>query len=346
MPTAWIVLVLTPSRVTRAAGTCFALVTLAVTRLANKVENALNETRMLILGAQVLLGFQFQAVFQPGFERLPPPVQELKLIGLGLMLVAVGLLLTPGAFHQLVERGNDSERLISFTGWIAAFALLPFAAGMGIDVYIAAQLVVGPMAALAAAVLATGFALVFWYGLEWIWQARAGAAHSTPREQPMKNEGTDLANKIEQVLTEARVVLPGAQALLGFQLTAMLTDAFGTLPKTSQYVHLGSLGLIAACIVFLMAPASFHRIVERGEDSERLHRFASAMVVCAMVPLGLGIAGDAYVVVARVLGSTEAAISVAVASLVFFYGLWFGLTLVWRARLDGPPTATFLRAVR
>ena len=78
-----------------------------MTRLADKVDNALNETRMLILGAQVLLGFQFQAVFQPGFERLPAPAQS----------------------------------------------------------------VVGPTAGLLAAVLATGFALISGYVLEWVWRA-------------------------------------------------------------------------------------------------------------------------------------------------------------------------------
>jgi hypothetical protein len=305
-----------------------------VTRLADKVENALNETRMLILGAQVLLGFQFQAVFLPGFQRLPVPVQELKLVGLVLMLVAIGLLVSPGAFHQIVERGDDSERLAAFTGRIAAFALLPFAVGMGIDLYVGAQLIVGPTAGLIAALVTTAFALAFWYVLEWVWRLKAGAALAPREEQQMQNHGTDLANRIKQVLTEARVVLPGAQALLGFQLTAMLTDTFERLPKTSQYVHLISLGLIAVCIVFLMAPASFHRIVERGEDSERLHRFASAMVLGAMVPLALGLAGDCYVVVERVLGSSEVAIAIAIASLIFFFALWFGLTLAVRARIE------------
>jgi hypothetical protein len=38
--------------------------------LSKKVKLALDETRMLILGAQILLGFQLNAVFQPRFERL------------------------------------------------------------------------------------------------------------------------------------------------------------------------------------------------------------------------------------------------------------------------------------
>ena len=89
-------------------------------KLEDKAENALNETRMLILGAQVLIGFDFQASFQPGFERLPFVAEELKVVGLALMLLALGLLISPGAFHQIVELANDTPRLIDFTGRIAA----------------------------------------------------------------------------------------------------------------------------------------------------------------------------------------------------------------------------------
>ena len=49
-------------------------------------------------------------------------------------------------------------------------------------------------------------------------------------------EETELSTRIKQVLTEARVVLPGAQALLGFQFIAVLTDSFARLPK-SVAVH-------------------------------------------------------------------------------------------------------------
>ena len=305
-----------------------------MTKLANQVENALNETRMLILGAQVLLGFQFQAVLQPGFARLPPELQGLKVVGLGLMLLAVGLLLSPGAFHQIVERGNDSPRVVAFTSRIATIALLPFAVGMGLDVYLAAWVVLGSDAALPAGLAAMGCALAFWYGIEWLVRSRQPAQTSETEDKQMASGGTDLATKIEQVLTEARVVLPGAQALLGFQFAAILMDAFEKLPRTSQVVHLVSLGLIAASIVLLISPAAFHRIVERGLDTERLHRFSSAMVLCAMVPLAFGIAGDCYVVLDKVLDSASLAITLAGVSLIFFFGLWFGLTLALRARLD------------
>jgi uncharacterized membrane protein len=288
---------------------------------------------MLILGAQVLIGFDFQAAFQP-FGRLPADTQHLELLGLGLMLFAAGLLIAPGAFHQIVERGNDTPRLIEFTGRIAAFALLPFALAIGIELYLVGQAIVGASIALALGVLGTAFALFFWYGLDWAWRARDESRGSARKEQQM-SEPTSVETRIKHVLTEARVVLPGVQALLGFQLTAVLTEAFGQLPKTLQYVHLGSLGLLAASMVFLMAPAAFHRIVERGEDTERLHRFSSVMMLTAMVPLGMGLAADFFVVLEKVLEAPGLSGGLAAASLVFFFGLWFGVTYALRgARVE------------
>lgn len=38
--------------------------------LRNKVKNAIIETRIFVLGSQILLGFQFQPAFREGFERL------------------------------------------------------------------------------------------------------------------------------------------------------------------------------------------------------------------------------------------------------------------------------------
>ncbi|HEX7955829.1 MAG TPA: DUF6328 family protein, partial [Pyrinomonadaceae bacterium] len=112
-------------------------------KIKDKVENALNEARMLVLGAQVLVGFQFRAVFEQGFDSLPLPSQLLKLVGLGLMLLAVGLIIAPTSYHRLVERGEDTHEIHRYTSKMMGWALLPFSLGIGIDLYVATQKVVG-----------------------------------------------------------------------------------------------------------------------------------------------------------------------------------------------------------
>jgi hypothetical protein len=69
--------------------------------LAGKVKTALDETRTLILGAQILLGFQFQAAFQEQFDTLPSTSRQLNALALALMLLTIGLLVAPSAYHRI-----------------------------------------------------------------------------------------------------------------------------------------------------------------------------------------------------------------------------------------------------
>ena len=79
-------------------------------KIKDKVENALDESRMLVLGAQVLVGFQFRSVFEPGFDSLPLPTKWLRLVALGLMLVAVGLIVRRRPTTASSRGGEDTER--------------------------------------------------------------------------------------------------------------------------------------------------------------------------------------------------------------------------------------------
>ena len=155
------------------------------------------------------------------------------------------------------------------------------------------------------------------------------------REEAEKGGGgASLSDKVKHVLTEARVVLPGAQALLGFQLLAVLTESFDRLPNASKYVHLASLGFIAVTVVLLMTPAAYHRIVEQGEETEHFHRFASKMIIAALVPLALGLAGGVYVVVQKVTESALVSVVSALVALALFWELWFGITLYRRTQRE------------
>jgi hypothetical protein len=309
-------------------------------KIKDKVENALNEARMLVLGAQVLVGFQFRSIFEQGFDKLPLPSQLLKLLGLGLMLLAVALIISPAAYHRLVERGEDTHEIHRYTSRLMSWALLPFSFGLGIDFYVAAEKVFEWKAGVAAGLFGTLLAATFWYGLEfYMRRERAGEVKAAKGESEMSEEKSDgqdekqkLTNKIKHALTECRVVLPGSQALLGFQFICVLTESFDKLPSLSKYIHLASLGLNAVTIVLLITPAAYHRLVEEGEETEHFHRFASKVIVAALVPLALALAGDLYVVVQKVSDSQLVSVVSALVVLAIFWELWFGLTLYRRTQ--------------
>jgi hypothetical protein len=314
-------------------------------KIKNKVEYALDEARMLVLGAQVLVGFQFRAVFEPGFDKLSLPSQLLALVGLGVMLVAIGLIISPAAYHRLVENGEDTSEIHRYTSKVMDWALLPFAFGLGVTFYLAAQKVFGWKWGAAAGLVGTLMAASLWYFFEfYMRRERAGDVEAARREERemggedegqkdgKKEEREKLSNKIKHVLTECRVVLPGSQALLGFQFVVILTESFDKLSPVSKYIHLAALGLNALTIVLLITPAAYHRMVERGEETEHFHRFASKMVVAALVPLALALASDVYVVVQKVTESQLVSVVSALVVLAVFWELWFGLTLYRRTQ--------------
>jgi hypothetical protein len=294
-------------------------------KLPEKVKAALEETRILILGAQILLGFGFRGVFSTRFDELPECARYADGVALGLLVCTVGLLIAPGPYHRIVEAGQDSGRLHRFATVIADLALLPFALALGLGLLVGTEAIFNDSVVSAAAGAAgAGVALALWYGLPQLRKRFVGERERMiMRGQSNERADTPLQVKIEQLLTEARVVLPGAQALFGFQLAIVLTRTFEQLPKASIVVHAASLFLVALAVMMLMAPAPYHRIVYAGENTDDMYRVGSALVMGATLPLGLGLAGDVYVVIAKISGSL--AIGSITGGLVFVLltGLWY-----------------------
>jgi len=58
-------------------------------QLVRLVKTALDETRMLVLGAQILLGFELSGVFRDGFASLPLYARYLDGIALLMMIIAI-----------------------------------------------------------------------------------------------------------------------------------------------------------------------------------------------------------------------------------------------------------------
>ena len=304
--------------------------------LHERLKTALDETRTLILGAQILLGFQYQGVFQERFEALPSYARAMNGWALGLMLLTVALLIAPSAFHRIAERGADTGRCHVLIGRFAAAALLPFAGGLGLDLAIALERVLGH--AWAGGAAGIGFALLAlagWYGAGAMMKSGYGAAerHKADAERDA-HETAPLHARIEQMLTEARVILPGAQALLGFQLVIVLTSAFEKLPEASRLLHGASLLCIALAVILLVTPAALHRIVWAGEDSEAFLQVGGQVTVAALVPLALGMAGDAYVVFARLTDSPAWGTTAAAMVVLSLLGLWLGWPLAMRRRRE------------
>ena len=150
------------------------------------------------------------------------------------------------------------------------------------------------------------------------------------RRVEMEDALQSLETRIVQALTEIRVILPGAQALFGFQVTAVFTEQFGHLPEASRCVHLASIGVVAVAVIMLIAPAAYHRITAQGNAEEGVLRYAVWMMLPAEGLIAIGLIGDAYVTVRLIANSHSLALAVAATALTGFIALLYVVPLVMR----------------
>jgi Family of unknown function (DUF6328) len=150
---------------------------------------------------------------------------------------------------------------------------------------------------------------------------------------PARPETDQSFDKLAQeAIEEARVVLPGIQALFGFQLIAVFSERFHHLAQAEQVMHYLALLLVALAVAIIMTPAAYHRLVEREAVTEIFVRLASWLIAGAMVPLMLAVALEVYLLGLIVLHSQATSATIACAVLLVFAGLWFGFPLAARSQ--------------
>jgi len=136
-------------------------------------------------------------------------------------------------------------------------------------------------------------------------------------------ETLELADAAEHLLDEARMVLPGMQALFGFQLIAVFSPGFSDLlERSDQQLHLVAIALVAIAVAIIMTPAAYHRLTGPREVTESFIELSTRLLLCSMFPLALGICIDFYLVGSVIV---DASVSAVLAALLFavFMGLWF-----------------------
>src|SRR4051794_8146312 len=112
-----------------------------------------------------------------------------------------------------------------------------------------------------------------------------------------KTEEVKLDSAAAHLLEECRMVLPGIQALFGFQLIAVFNQGFGEkLSSGEQQLHFVALFLVAVSAALVMSPAAIHRHTQQRTVSERFVWLSSWLLLMSMFPLALGLSLDVYLI--------------------------------------------------
>jgi hypothetical protein len=138
-----------------------------------------------------------------------------------------------------------------------------------------------------------------------------------------RKEEVRLDSAASHLLEECRMVLPGIQALFGFQLIAVFSDGFEQqLAQGERQLHFLALFLVALSAALVMAPAAIHRQSQLREVSERFIWLSSRLLRMSMYPLALGLTLDVYLIARVVFGT-------ALLGLVFAAILFVALVVLW-----------------
>ncbi len=128
------------------------------------------------------------------------------------------------------------------------------------------------------------------------------------------------------------MVLPGLQALFGFQLIAVFNERFEKIGEQARLIHLCSLLLVALSIVCVMAPAAFHRIAERGWVSRVLINLTSNFLTMGMVLLMLALTLEVGLIATLVLANPSLGGAIGAALFLMLAVCWFLLPIRHRRR--------------
>jgi hypothetical protein len=112
------------------------------------------------------------------------------------------------------------------------------------------------------------------------------------RRSEEDEERLSLETAVTNLLDETRILLPGTQTLLGFQLIVVFESSFhDRLTSTEQNLHFAA--MLLTIIALVLTPAAYRLQVEQGTATERFVRWVSRLLLLGTAPLAAAICLDA-----------------------------------------------------
>ncbi|MFL5328262.1 MAG: DUF6328 family protein [Gemmataceae bacterium] len=134
--------------------------------LNKAVQHMLEECRMILPGIQALFGFQLVAVFNSSFdEKLAPAEQQLHVVAIAFVAVAVALIMTPAVFHRQTSPREVTAAFLSLSTRLLLWSMVPLALGICIDFALIARMVLGQGIGVTLAAIIAGVFAVLWLAL-------------------------------------------------------------------------------------------------------------------------------------------------------------------------------------
>jgi len=148
-----------------------------------------------------------------------------------------------------------------------------------------------------------------------------------PDEQDQDGDGD-----FSDMLSEMRILLPGAQMLSAFLIILPFNEGFGKIVHAEKLLFLATFFLSLTSLVLLSAPAIQHRLMRPLRDRERFKRIATRQIVAGAFSLAVALTLGTDLVISEVFGPVVGIVMAAIMAGLILCVWW--LMPAWLKRHD------------
>ena len=126
-----------------------------------------------------------------------------------------------------------------------------------------------------------------------------------PRSDKDDNNSPEVEEDgdVSDMLSEQRILLPGAQMLTAFLIILPFNGGFSQIVRTEKLVFLATFVLALASLVLLSAPAIQHRLMRPLSDRARFKRVATQQILAGACALAFAFILATNLVISEVFGN-------------------------------------------
>ncbi|NYE61622.1 hypothetical protein FHW58_002829 [Duganella sp. 1224] len=124
------------------------------------------------------------------------------------------------------------------------------------------------------------------------------------------------------MLSEMRILLPGAQMLSAFLVILPFNSGFAQIVQVEKLLFLATFVFALASLVLLSAPAIQHRLLRPLKDRARFKRIATRQIVAGAFTLAIALVLGTDLVISEVFGATIGLVVAGVMGVLILLAWW------------------------
>jgi hypothetical protein len=147
-----------------------------------------------------------------------------------------------------------------------------------------------------------------------------------------RDDDKDGDGDFSDMLSEMRILLPGAQMLSAFLIILPFNEGFGKIVHAEKLLFLATFFLSLTALVLLSAPAVQHRVMRPLNNRARFKRIATRQIVAGAFALAVALVLGTDLVISEVFGPTVGVVMAAIMAVLILCVWW--LLPAWLKRHD------------